>query len=396
MTTDPVTVKTQSYLAGNNQLWNIPTPFATLSYDALERFASINNGGAVTVYVRDGNDAIAEYDSNNVLQKRYAFDGDGDPLVAYDAAGNRTWMLSDERGSVVALANDSAAMTAIDTYDEYGIPAATNQGTFQYAGMMWLSRPGLYAPAFRAYAQHLGRFNQTDPIGMAGGINLYAYVANDPVKRTDPLGLFDPSLGAQTATNCVGGETCSQTIIVTGTPLPVPALGDFVGLISSVSGLAAILATDMRRDAGGDKGQKQKQQCQQLAKDLSNAETAYQNADSQMAGFLSPNFPATWNSERALGAALGEARSDLSSLQWLVPVAEFGHTWSRMRLAGELAQSPASKLVGVLVEDLPLEAIEYAGMSALTAQVDALNAKINLLQLRIQQLQRQANGTCGS
>jgi len=216
MTTDPVTGKTQSYLASNNQLWNVPSPFTTLSYDALDRLASANNGGAVTGYASDGTDIIAEYNGSNVLQKRYAFDGSGSPLVAHDASGNRTWLLADERGSIIALANDSAAMTAIDTYDEYGIPAAANQGTFQYAGMLWLSGPGLYAPTFRAYGAHLGRFNQTDPIGYASGVSLYGYVFSDPVNFTDPLGLQEYS--------CDHG-TCQDLVVVHcqngGTALPV-------------------------------------------------------------------------------------------------------------------------------------------------------------------------------
>jgi RHS repeat-associated protein len=87
--------------------------------------------------------------------------------------------------------------------------------------MMWLSRPGLYGPTFRAYAQHLGRFNQTDPIGFGGdGPNLYAYVLNDPVNATDPLGLAVGPEILVTALRAIEGMPTSVTFGDTGKQVP--------------------------------------------------------------------------------------------------------------------------------------------------------------------------------
>ncbi|QIE27542.1 hypothetical protein SBC1_56530 (plasmid) [Caballeronia sp. SBC1] len=48
---------------------------------------------------------------------------------------------------------------------------------------------GLYYYKARMYSPALGRFLQTDPIGTKDDLNLYAYVKNNPVNFTDPLGL---------------------------------------------------------------------------------------------------------------------------------------------------------------------------------------------------------------
>lgn len=49
-------------------------------------------------------------------------------------------------------------------------------GTFGYTGQAWLPELGLYCYKARMYDPKSGRFMQTDPLGQAAGMNLYAYV----------------------------------------------------------------------------------------------------------------------------------------------------------------------------------------------------------------------------
>jgi RHS repeat-associated protein len=61
--------------------------------------------------------------------------------------------------------------------------------TFGYQGQRFDAETGLYYYKARHYSPKLGRFLQPDSVGYRGGFNLYTYVLNDPLNRTDPYGL---------------------------------------------------------------------------------------------------------------------------------------------------------------------------------------------------------------
>jgi RHS repeat-associated protein len=161
------------------------------AYDPLGRLSAIDTT-TTTNFDYAGSAAITELDwpAYNI-KRRYVFGpGDDAPLVWYEGAGttSRRWLIPDERGSIIAVTDATGAATSVNRYDEYGIPASTNVGRFQYTGQAWLSEIGLYYYKARIYSPTLGRFMQTDPIGYSAGINWYDYVGGDPVNRSDPSG----------------------------------------------------------------------------------------------------------------------------------------------------------------------------------------------------------------
>ena len=144
-----------------------------------------------------GNQLATEDGSGEYRRYVYGAQG-GAPLVWYEGhgTGDKRWLHTDERGSVIAVTDAGGNAMAINTYDEHGVPGAGNLGRFQYTGQQWIPELGLYDYQARTYSPKLGRFTQTDPIGYGDGANWYNYVAGDPVNFTDPTGTVEtvPSL----------------------------------------------------------------------------------------------------------------------------------------------------------------------------------------------------------
>jgi RHS repeat-associated protein len=164
----------------------------SFTYDPLLRLYQGVAGATTSRLAYDGLDRIAEYNGSDALQRRYVFDGGGQPIIWYEGATvsstTRRFLSSDERGSIVSVTDSSGALLGINSYDEYGLPGSGNLGAFGYTGQAWLPSVGVWYYKARIYSPTAGRFLQTDPIGYADSANLYNYVLGDPVNLIDPLG----------------------------------------------------------------------------------------------------------------------------------------------------------------------------------------------------------------
>ena len=153
--------------------------------------------GAPTLAM-DGANTVAAYNGSGVASFVHAT-GLDDPLIGLvrSLSGGSTrelYFITDGAGREFAVGDSTGAFdTGLDQSLQWMSwrysGGSKSSNTFASSRLAAPTVPGLSFFRNRVYDQNTGRWTQEDPIGVAGGLNLYQFNGNNPVSYTDPFGL---------------------------------------------------------------------------------------------------------------------------------------------------------------------------------------------------------------
>ena len=155
-------------------------------------------------YVYDGDVVIQQRDANNTPTLTFTRGVDlsgslqdagsiGGLLAMTESSGASSYYHNDGNGNVTMLINAGQLVVAKYEYDPFGNPLSTS-GPMAFVNPYWYSSQ-IYDPdarlshyRFRVYVPEMQRWLNRDPLEEDGGINLFQFVDNNPIKEIDPSG----------------------------------------------------------------------------------------------------------------------------------------------------------------------------------------------------------------
>ncbi len=209
-------------------------PATTYEWDAANRLIAINDGSHRSEFAYNGlsqRTKIVEIDNGNVSEiKEFVWcTGEAQPSEERDATGSTTtkrffadgeervggagagvyYYTRDHLGSIREATDSNGELVARMDYDPSGnkiVVVGNTNIDFGFTGHYFHQPSGLNLAIYRAYSPPLGKWVSRDPIQERDGLNLYAYVKNDPVLNLDPIGLAS-SVGGEAHFFVGGGFT---------------------------------------------------------------------------------------------------------------------------------------------------------------------------------------------
>ena len=235
------------------------------TYNGENRLSRVTNGGSVVDYKYNGfgqrvyktkgsaksyylygQGGQLLYEKDNGVKKTYLYFNS--EVVAYIKNNVVYYVHSDHLGRPQVMTNSSKTKVWQARNDAYnrtvtlGSSLGFNVG---FPGQYWDVDTNLFYNYFRDYDPVIGRYVQSDPIGLLGGLNTYAYVINNPTKYVDIFGLdvLDLSINVKIPTfpgspSISGSDGIKGRGFSLGVAISYPGSlgGEFdMGLIGSVS-----------------------------------------------------------------------------------------------------------------------------------------------------------------
>ena len=192
---------TQLAIAYNNDGRPKTAATETYTYDGFGKRVLIGVPSASTQDIFDPTSGrlLVENNAGAQPQRTYVY-LNGIPIALVSGFSSINYVLSDQLGQPQKLVDGFSTLVWDRVSDPFGLTASQAKGlstaiSLRFPGQEYDAITGLHYNDQRDYDPTLGRYIQSDPIGLDGGINTYAYVGNRPTVLADPFGRI-PNLGS--------------------------------------------------------------------------------------------------------------------------------------------------------------------------------------------------------